>query len=249
MLLGARVLDDCLVSLLFLCDPPVSLPLTLALSHRCRQVQVRHRQSATMMIRSRRYVFHALAHVSFMGAVRFDFMFGMRFVGARPFIAVANSCLCCLFALQMTWMALKADGGEQTSSFKVQVPHGCSDLDDFRTVLQRTENELKAVVARTITFTLLRSEDNWKSWTSEDLRASHRVPTTDDKNTLLLVKYPPSSKSSPTPPSVSCCHLIGVEGRRFRAMMSLTPDLDCAISFCRRFRAPHRRHDGPRGDR
>ena len=166
---------------------------------------------------------------------------------ARPFIAVADSRFV-FSTLQITWMALKADGGEQSSSFKVKVPHGCSDLDDFRTVLQRTENELKAVVARTITFTLLRSEDDGDTWTTEkDLKPTKPVPTTDGETTLLLVKYPSSSKRSK--PTVSCCHRIGAEGRRFRAMMSLTLAPCLRHLFCRRFRAPHRRHDGPRGDR
>ena len=151
--------------------------------------------------------------------------------------------------LQITWMALKADGGEQTSSFEISVPPECVNLNRFRKVLKAAKPKLAHVDDEEMTFTLLRSEDNWKTWTSEDLRASHRVPTTDDKNTLLLVKYPPSSKSSPTPPAVSCCHLIGAEGHRFRAMMSLTLAPCLRHLFCRRFRAPHRRHDGHRGDR
>jgi hypothetical protein len=101
----------------------------------------------------------------------------------------------------MTWMALKADGGEQTSSFKVKVPHGCSDLDEFRRILKAAKAKLGDVDEEDMTFTLLRSEDDGDTWTTEkDLKPTKPVPTTDGETTLLLVKYPPSSKSSSRPP-------------------------------------------------
>ena len=147
-------------------------------------------------------------------------------------------------------MALKADGGEQTSSIEISVPPECVNLNRFRHVIKAAKPKLGHVEDEEMTFTLLKREDRGCAWNvSEELEPDEPVPTTNNKHTLLLVKYPPSSKSSSSPPAVSCCHRIGVEGRRFRAMMSLTLAPELRHLLCRRFRPPHRRHDGHRGYR
>ena len=83
-------------------------------------------------------------------------------------------------------MALKPDGGEQTSSIEISVPSECVNLNRFRHVIKAAKPKLGHVEDEEMTFMLPKREDRGCAWkVSQELEPDEPVPTTNNNYNLL----------------------------------------------------------------